>query len=592
MKALQTGDFCQYGDSGCTREIRSADDSLCVFHAPSNKKLILPSQFNRLIVEQIRKKDYDFEGYIFPAGIAFSGLTFDSHTSFKNAIFEGNVIDYENFSKAGECANFEDCEFKDDAIFEGVQFKGGSVNFENSIFHKNVSFNDSKFPKGFTNFYNIQIHGKRADFSSTEFLGEFVSFSKAQFLCDESVFWGSIFSGGDIYFSQSEFKGDVDFKEVKFTGGHTNFEEAKFLRKVQFLSNEFSGDIRFRNNKICRGITFDGILFSHNSSFYFQNPDLSCYEEKIKNQQDIAPIKFLHIRFNPFSSFFQDIKIKKSDEFAKSGNPLILFRYCQLKDVYFNNSDLSVISFYKSSFDNARFISCSWCKKRERWYLFKYTRNNILLEEQAYEYVMHDPASQNTYDQTYELRDLNYQEIASLYRQMKFALDRSKDYQNAGCFYYNEYEIKRKALISSVHPKIKRIFKGRYLLYCMFRKLAGYGERPLWSFLWLIGFAWLFAFLHLFLGTIKYKDQIINYDWALPKYWIQTACSSEFRSDLVIVFVYSLTRIIPLNYFPNNQSLPFPEGVFGLLLSVLNSIFLLIMVTFTGVGLKRHFRRF
>ena len=61
-----------------------------------------------------------------------------------------------------------------------------------------------------------------------------------------------------------------------------------------------------------------------------------------------------------------------------------MFRYCQLEDVYFAGNNMSFFSFYKSNFDQARFVSCDWREEKDSVLKLPYKRKNILFEDYLY----------------------------------------------------------------------------------------------------------------------------------------------------------------------------------------------------------------
>ena len=106
----------------------------------------------------------------------------------------------------------------------------------------------------------------------------------------------------------------------------------------------------------------------------------------------------------------------------------------------------------------------------------------------------------------YSLEDINsFDEIATLYRRFKVALDNTKDYEQAGWFYFNEYEMKRRAF--------KEQSKTKYFIYSFYKLFAGYGEKPLWSFYWFLILLMGFTFANLFSGIKLATGSIINYDF-------------------------------------------------------------------------------
>jgi hypothetical protein len=273
---------------------------------------------------------------------------------------------------------------------------------------------------------------------------------------------------------------------------------------------------------------------------------------------------------------------------------------------------MSLFSFYKSSFDQAQFVSCKWQPKNDKILFFAFKRRNVIAEENFYENIRQykdDNINLAKLNNNYKTEDLNgYEDIASLYRQMKTALDSSKDYQQASWFYFNEFEMKRRALedeIESSKPKWKifhwqpciwlnqqrkKIF-SKYILYYLYKVLAGYGEKPMLSFLWFWTFTAFFAFGHMVFGLKYFPGGVVETEYKFFSF-LSDFSIGNFLKEFASAFGYSLSQAIPKNYIPYKISDLNPINPFGITWSILNTITLLILLIFIAIGLKRHFRRF
>ena len=179
------------------------------------------------------------------------------------------------------------------------------------------------------------------------------------------------------------------------------------------------------------------------------------------------------------------------------------------------------------------------------------------------------------------IEDLKHREIAGIYRRMKTALDRTKDYQESGWFYFNEFETKRRGL--KIGP--------RKTLYYLYKVFSGYGEKPLWSFIWFVVFAIVFSFIHLLSGLNTSMGNI-NYDISFKWEAIKNVYSGVFWMDWLNSLVFTFYRLIPVSYMPSSESAITPVGLDGMIWALLNTLVLILMITFVGIGLKRQFRRF
>ena len=105
--------ICSY--SNCEKSVNSLfDEKHCLFHAPKDKKGIVVEVFNRLIFAQIKRKDFNFKGYVFPGEIIFpkgEEAPLKGNVKFRGAHFTGNV-------------KFAGIQFSGYADFRETQFYG------------------------------------------------------------------------------------------------------------------------------------------------------------------------------------------------------------------------------------------------------------------------------------------------------------------------------------------------------------------------------------------------------------------------------------------------------------------------------------
>jgi len=570
--------MCKY--AGCDEQPNTPyDDEYCIFHAKKDKKGISGEEFNKKIIKKIERQDYNFEGYIFPGGISFEGMEFNEKVNFIYAKFQGNlgkiIKDKKGrlFNYDDLCVNFKDVEFKSGVIFRDAEFSGGNTYFGETKFSgENVIFDNAIFSGGEVYFTNSEFASIRTIFRETKFSGGNADFKNVKF------------TGGNVFFIDTEFSGGkADFMSAKFSGGNVNFTNTKFTGgDVNFIITEFSNNVIFYKIVIKNNLYFSEIILSDKSTFYFKNPEFMESEKNII-------LKFSDISFNPFLTYFENInypeKHKSNGEFI---DIVVIFRYCQLKDVYFSDSDMSLFSFYKSIFEEAKYYSCLW-KEEKR-----------IFEERIYSYVnsLKVEEEKTKIKKIYEIEDLNYNEIAALYRRFKTLLDKSKDYTEAGGFYFKEFEMKRKALFIALKDELENkkwlnSFRNGvlYLLYLIYNIFAGYGEKPGRSFWSFLGFWLFFSWLHLLSGLEVIGYKTINYDISLSWYGLKNILNIPLK-DVGYALGFALYRVIPISYLPYQGSGITPEGIGGLFLSFANTFVLILFVIFIGIGLKRHFRRF
>ena len=413
---------------------------------------------------------------------------------------------------------------------------------------------------------------------------------------------------GDISFTARRLDNDVNFKNARF-GGKLDFEKCGFLREADFTGAQFNGgrarfykvafdgDVIFSDNVISDSLVMNGVSLYERSFFYLRNPLFPSALHKDTR------VMFYNVRFIPFATFFENLRfVISSFSHDKLISPIFIFRYCQLRDVYFSNVDMSHFSFYKSTFDEAHFFSTQWKSVKDTVLSIPFQRRNVIGDEMLFSYSKKIGGSLESMviDQHYEIEYVReFKEIANLYRRLKTALDRTKDYEEAGWFYFNEVEMKRLALKENRQKsngllKIKEV--GLFGLYYIYKILAGYGGRPLWSFVWFCIFGFFFAFVHTLSGLKLPNGKTFNYDLLLNSHGVKNLFTLDFliglAKDGLTALIFSLTRLIPISYLPYLRQEFSPLGIDGLTWAFANSFVLILMVTFIAIGLKRHFKRF
>jgi len=616
---------CKYKD--CNEPVNSPhDDEHCIFHAPKEKKGITVEEFNKLIWRRLNSRWFNFKGFIFPGDISFRGeckksggpIAFAEDTYFYDVQFLGKA-DFSEVQFLGN-AGFIESQFSGDASFRKAQFSG-DADFSESQFSGDAYFRKSQF-SGVAYFSKAQFSGD-AYFVEAQFSGN-AYFSQARF--SKVVYFDNCNFKKYVSFKLVDFKNLSSFLDVKFHYnvdysnvifysetdfsysifyGEAYFSNTQFNRNGYFNSVGFLRNIIFDNNIISGSLHFSQAYFENRSIFYFNNPVFQILEKSSIDEDLLAKrikLIFEKVRFNPFAAHFENIgeKLKNKQEKDKR-DVFYIFRYCQLKDVYFTNNDMSLFSFYKSSFDQARFISSDWSLKKDTILkIFNFDRKNIIPEEKFYEDIrFHKDDNKYVAKQkrNHRIEDLSgYEDISSLYRQMKTALDNTKDYQQASWFYFNEFEMKRKALQEYFTKKLQekvclsettfnliahycRKFFSKLSLYNLYKTFAGYGEKPMWSFLW-------FG-----LGVLGFT--ILNYCLGLKRGEIQEGGTIKYLdTGIWDSFIFTLYRIIPANYLPYKHIYDIPNNFWGMLIPFLNTAVLILFIAFMAIGLKRHFRRF
>jgi hypothetical protein len=534
-----------------------------------------------LKLADFQSKDPDF--CLFHASIENKGL---DETQFKEKLnqrfemrnfnFSGYIFPYDiRFSDIGSIAlgntlNLADAKFHGDAIFEHYTFGDFQTKFNNCTFYKAAIF-------------------ERAIFNT------------------------------EIKFKKVTFVGPANFNRAIFNEYCSFEDECDFIGKVDFGHATFKKGLFFNRNIVRSLMVFSKIIIDPNFEFVFERIFLTG-QENPAGYSDYALIVFDGIKFNEFLTRFDFIGYNPEVTIG----PFLLFRFCQLKDVYFINCNMSMISFYSSIFDNAIILSSNWKYVTGKCLIFSYRRRNVIAEDIMFDEIIKIIKTDQRNDSGMSLKLRKYWELeqmgdydtavwnnlALLYRRFKTALDRTKDYHEASWAYFNEFEMKRRSLKESIEnyiPKKKllkyeppiyilRNFKkmfSRYCLYNLYKIFAGYGEKPLWSLVWYLIFSFLFSIAHFISGLdisggvcSPHEIQLSNYSS------LSTFISWKLILDLGKCFLYTISLTVPRSYLSTSISGYADTGDYGQIISSFNSIIMLFFVVMIAVGLKRHFRRF
>jgi uncharacterized protein YjbI with pentapeptide repeats len=592
----------------------------------------------------------DFEGGQFDRNANFENAQFERGANFRSAKFKRAVtFDQARFTGAAEpgdarkvCFDGDGSEFGEEATFRAARFSGGFVVWDNASFNGRLAiFERSEFCECWVYFLNATFSCQFVDFTLTRFISSPASFTRCRFEGGGLSFASAEFNLGSVHFNSARFSGEgvtfeeckftnanvtftsaqfdctntnfnqasftnckVEFSLCRFTGGDVSFTETKFPNgHIDFSRARFSHDVRLRNNSMPKELRFVDTRFDERSGFYLIKPRFK------RTSVETPRILFRRVRFNPFITFFEGIH--DGDDYSgvpPTDRPIILFRYCQLKDVQFANNDMALFSFYSSSFfEEAHFISDQWIHRREAilnifpFNLLKFSRANQIVEEQIFELTKKREAAGEdaaALKKKYSMDLLkSYSDVAEWYLRFKTAADRAKNYHLASWFYFHEFEMRRQNFRQRANEPQgwakKLSIKSVFFLYTLYRVFAGYGEMPRWSLAWFSIFTTGFAVLHLFNGIrVPLSDggsRLINYDWggAVPNL-------VQLVGDFFYAVLYTLYRVIPVSYLPY-RSAEFDLAAYGfwpLALSLANSVVLIFVIILIGVGVKRHFRRF
>ena len=402
----------------CHKETWEGSDKYCIFHDPSPDKDV--DLFKEKLEEQMQTgtEYHDFRGCYFPENWDFSGQEFKD-ADFEKATFQG---DASFWGATFQNADFRGVTFQSNANFRGVTFKD-IAGFEKATFHnadfRGVTFKDADFEKAafwYADFRGVTF--KDANFRGVTFK-DIAGFSRCFF---------KVATFSRATFHNADFRG-VTFKDIagfiRATFHNADFRGVTF-KDIADFSEAFFKDADFEKATFQSTAGFSRATFQSTAGFSratFQNADFS--EAFFQNAD------------------FSEIRIKESFEFnLREVSGLLDFRGAKF---FFSGSitfDLENTLFHRAHLQNTAFVDCTWPN----------------------DYIIYEEKHMNDKD-----IDLSFNQLETIYRDLKQTIQNHGDYTTAGEFYYREMEMRRKGAT----------MKNRIWL-TVYRALAGYGEKPGW----------------------------------------------------------------------------------------------------------------
>ncbi len=420
-------------------------------------------------------------------------------------------------------------------------------------------------------------------FTFHELVQSKVVFSEAKFL--STAVFEQVDFGGDVDFSSTSFSSHVSFRETKF-GASVDFTLARFesavlfdsstMEKANFWNTAFATHVSFLEARFVKEATFRQARFEGTTLF-----TRSTFKEKadfsfaaFSGRVDFVATKFqstalfrgvvcagridiVLCSFASLTSFRSAriestarVKITGTNEQGQAVAPYGQTVEFSLVDIEpgailtFFSLPMNQFNFVGTDLSSVRFINVAW-PTDGRWYGKRAV-------------VPHEPKGKNVLLSVYNA-------TAQVYRGLQAAYTSSYRYPEAGDFFIGEQIMTRKA-------KKRWWSKVPSLIYAA---LSYYGERFLRPALWLVGTLLAFPIYLLYHGDS-------GYDWSWdPRHFL--LLSSDYLDAIFLNFSFvTFGRSEIAQYL----SEPHQRAVI-----TLESIWVVILVTFFVLALRRRFKR-
>jgi uncharacterized protein YjbI with pentapeptide repeats len=333
-----------------------------------------------------------------------------------------------------------------------------------------LHFADSYFESEFTTgqsifredaYFSGTTFSGRAEFNQTTFKGSVLfryvtfkasaAFGHVKFL-EEVDFWGTIFEGEADFraatFDMAEFAG-ATFKE------NANFSGAVFQTAGEFISATFKEDANFQGTTFNEDADFVKAVFEHEA--YFNDARLlgkadfdrstfqggAWFTDATIHDMTIAPLPHRErgsVVSLKSARFLGHIQLDWSHFLRSRTSTLAILRDCSFeKDAHATlRGAVGCVSLLHVDLSKTVFLDEDWHQRPDLVGMMKPKRRRAVLEEYLLEMMM-----KNCAEIPLELRDINPDGVAQLYRRLRDNYEASKRYAEAGDFFIGEMEVVR-----------------------------------------------------------------------------------------------------------------------------------------------------
>jgi len=248
----------------------------------------------------------------------------------------------------------------------------------------------------------------------------------------------------NVCFEEAIFKGEANFKFVHFSGVITDFTRTKFKQNVYFTSAEFK-KVSFDNVEFCKDIVFLKVIFLEDVEFNFTKffgnvafQEAKFINSKFKGSKFFKDANFQSTEFNEVN--FSNVTFDGKMVFITENSPRIYLDEATFSNDVRIKAGLQNCSFYGSNIERVDLTNCRWT--------FNNKKEIKILEHK---------------------NDIGYDKLVEIYRRLRQSCQRYGDHFNAGEFFYQEMDCKRKQMKGG-----QKIFWN-----LIFKEVCGYGERPI-----------------------------------------------------------------------------------------------------------------
>jgi hypothetical protein len=258
----------------------------------------------------------------------------------------------------------------------------------------------------------------------------------------------------DVKLFNQKLQEKLDKKDYNFRGYH-------FPEDVDFSGKNFEKDVYFTGANF-QEVNFSGANFKYvdfsGANFKYVDFSGANFQEACFNGANFKETYFRRTNFNGYAGFsdvtfqdaifnkttfkeadFSEAVIKGNLEFNPEKIEKLNLRNSQFQSRGSITADLTNTLFHRAFIENVAFVNCNWPD----------------------DYIIYEEKNMN--------EEISYNQLETIYRDLKQNMQNHGDYDTAGELYYREMEMRRKQ---------SKPFRPKWWGLNILRILCGYGEKP------------------------------------------------------------------------------------------------------------------
>lgn len=381
----------------------------------------------------------------------------------------------------------------------------------------------------------------------------------------------NIIINSNIIFKNTCFNEGLDYEECDGINSHIKFEKNEMntivmfnkclLNNLEFKDVKFNDSFFIKGSKIENTFTISNTVFNGDSYFGYMEDDIIYFRgQTLIDSEFNANCSFSNIIFDKLD-FYSKKQIENVIEFNNLDfKEHGYFRNLRMNENYiFKNCNLKECSFLYSTFNKVIFSSCDF--------------GDYVLHDDKNSKIFNKRDNKSEKDRIKLTAHYTGFDVINEYRMFEMNFDYYKQFEIAGFFHVNKFNLERKVLPCNY----------KWFLLTLYKYSSNYGESYKISSIWFFIIFLVFSIIYLFTG-IHY----INGNNDVIIYYFKEANRFCYLNDWGCGLLYSLINSIPfkksLDYLNNGSIITNVISIFQIIIQS-------ILITLFIIGIRRKFKR-